>query len=117
MLRAGSERALCAMRLPSHQSRLQRKLDRKPNLVKVQKELMYNWNCFVHDQRIYADGQVPDACRAFARRFAAALGNDRELRRCFVVHLTNLWDYCLLDGDDVHQCLSIVDAAAARKEK
>ncbi len=53
--------------------------------------------------------QVPESCRTFAYKNRVHLGQCLPLRRVFTCHLVNLYEYCLLDADQLDACLRILD--------
>ena len=66
---------------------------------------MFLWNTFIHKRRIFADALLADAAAEFASMHSAQLRGDAELRRCFTLHLINLWESSLLDGGAVNDAL------------
>jgi hypothetical protein len=56
---------------------------------------------------------VPQSCLAFAQNSRQVLGASAELRRIFTAHLVTLYEYCLLDADQMDACLRILDQPAA----
>jgi hypothetical protein len=78
--------------------------------VQVEKDFMFMWNMYVHKRRVFADALLADAAVEFAQTHRAQLSADSELRRCFTLHLINLWDACLLDGAALDGALRKIDA-------
>jgi hypothetical protein len=80
--------------------------------MQVEKDFMFMWNMYVHKRRVFADALLADAAVEFAEMHRAQLSADSELRRCFTLHLINLWDACLLDGAAMDDALRKIDATA-----
>ena len=53
--------------------------------------------------------QVPESCRTFAYNNRVVLGQRLPLRRSFTCHLINLYEYCLLNADQLDAGLRILD--------
>ena len=49
-------------------------------------------------------------CRDFAAVGAKDMQNDPYLRRCFLLHLINLWEYNLVPAAVVDECLACMDS-------
>lgn len=49
-------------------------------------------------------------CIGFAAEQAQAMRADSELRRCFMVHLVNLWEFNIVTSDLVDACMVSIDA-------
>ena len=83
-----------------------------------EKLFMHDWNVFVHRFKPYADRDVPAALAAFAKYRGDALRADPALRRMFVLHLVNQWDFGVVEPDVIDATLKIVDAQISEgKEK
>jgi hypothetical protein len=79
----------------------------------VEKDFMFMWNVFVHRRHIFSDQLLGDAAIEFAQANRRELAADSELRRCFTLHLINLWDASLLDGAAMDGALRKLEPAAA----
>jgi hypothetical protein len=71
---------------------------------------MFLWNVYIHKRHLFADALLADAAVDFAEKHRAKLCSDAELRRCFTLHLINLWDACLIDGSAMDDALRKLDA-------
>lgn len=85
-------------------------LDEFEDVEAVEKDFMFQWNLFVHSNCIFADALLPDAVGLFSLRHRAALAAQPGLRRCFTLHMVNLWDYGLLGGADIDRALKLIGA-------
>ena len=90
-----------------------RYLDTYNDISEEEKELMLLWNSFVERNRIYADSYVRYACKQFTQVNREWLAKTPERRRCFLLHLLNLSDFALVDGETISCCLRLVRAVAA----
>eukprot|EP00899_Mesostigma_viride_P028591 jgi/Mesvir1/8917/Mv14202-RA.2 len=88
-------------------------LDEFPDLSASEKSFMLLWNTYFHKHPLYADMHCPVACYNFAVHSLDVIGRSKELRRCFMLHLTNLWDLALIDSKVIDACLRVVDGAGA----
>ena len=82
------------------------------NLDDAQLEFMHLWNMFTMRHQIFADTYVPKACGIFAGESREQLSKP-AMRRCFVLHLLNLTEFGLLDGQAMTECLRVVDGKAS----
>ena len=76
---------------------------------------MFAWDAFVRRQPIYADAILPDAVALFAIDRRHALRAAPQLRRCFTLHMVNLWDYGLLSGEHIDRALRLIASGAPVK--
>lgn len=53
--------------------------------------------------------QVPECCMSFSRINHAVLSTNPAIRRVFVLHLVNLYEYGLLTPDQIDDCLRVLD--------
>ncbi|DBB04347.1 hypothetical protein WJX77_010776 [Trebouxia sp. C0004] len=91
-------------------ARVVRQLDRLTGLSAAEKNLMLSWNMYLHDHPCLADAQMGQRCIAFAAEQVQAMRADSELRRCFMVHLVNLWEFNIVTSDLVDTCMVSIDA-------
>lgn len=92
------------------QTKCRRGIDEFADVTRVEKEFMVMWNAYTHKRHIYADALLPTAVAEFARLHRSGLCADPELRRCFTLHLVNLWDMCLLDGAAIDEAQRLLEA-------
>lgn len=93
------------------QERAVRQLDNQTDLSAAEKDLMLRWNVYLHDQPCLSDAQMSQRCRDFAAATAKDMQKDPNLRRCFLVHLINLWEFNLVPAAVVDECVACVDSA------
>ena len=93
------------------QTKCRRGIDEFGDVTQVEKDFMFMWNTYTHKRHIYADALLAEAVADFARSHRIRLCADPEMRRCFTLHLINLWDVCLLDGAAMDEALRLLDAA------
>ena len=103
---------VCAL-LQAREIEDRRHLDTYNDILDEEKELMLLWNSFVQRNRIYADSFVRYACKQFTQVNCEWLAKTPERRRCFLLHLLNLSDFALVDGETISGCLRMVRATAA----
>ena len=92
------------------QARVVRQLDKVTGLSAAEKNLMLSWNIYLHDHSCLSDAQMGQRCIGFAAEQAQAMRADSELRRCFMVHLVNLWEFNIVTSDLVDACMVSIDA-------
>ena len=77
----------------------QRKVEEFTDVNQGEKELMQIWNAFLlsikPSEVVVCDGQIGNLLLTFVQRFGERL-HKRGLRRNFILHLANLYDYGLL---------------------
>ena len=93
------------------QTKCRRGIDEFGDVTQVEKDFMFMWNTYTHKRHIYADALLAEAVADFARSHRARLCADPEMRRCFTLHLINLWDVCLLDGAAMDEALRVLDVS------
>lgn len=91
-------------------ARVVRQLDKVTGLSAAEKNLMLSWNIYLHDHSCLSDAQMGQRCIGFAAEQAQAMRADSELRRCFMVHLVNLWEFNIVTSDLVDACMVSIDA-------
>ncbi|KAK3276363.1 hypothetical protein CYMTET_15555 [Cymbomonas tetramitiformis] len=91
-----------------------RALDDFVDVAPEEKAFMHMWNMFICKHPIYADSYTQSACIVFARHHCAEL-RQCAIRRCFMLHLVNLWDFGLIDATGLDHCLQIVDSTTETK--
>ncbi len=92
------------------QARVVRQLDKLTGLSAAEKNLMLSWNIYLRDHPCLSDAQIGQRCIDFAAEHAKAMRADPELRRCFMVHLVNLWEFNIVTSDLVDACMVSIDA-------
>jgi hypothetical protein len=102
---AKGERLACVL-----QARAVRQLDKLTGLSAAEKNLMLSWNIYLHDHPCLSDAQMGQRCIDFAAEQVQAMRADSELRRCFMVHLVNLWEFNIVTSDLVDACMVSIDA-------
>jgi len=102
---AKGERLACVL-----QARAVRQLDKLTGLSAAEKNLMLSWNIYLHDHPCLSDAQMGQRCIDFAAEQVQAMRADSELRRCFMVHLVNLWEFNIVTSDRVYACMVSIDA-------
>ncbi len=75
------------------QARVVRQLDKLTGLSAAERNLMLSWNIYLQDHPCLSDAQMGQRCIDVAAEQAQAMRADSELRRCFMVHLVNLWEF------------------------
>ncbi|KAA6426359.1 MAG: Polycomb suz12 [Trebouxia sp. A1-2] len=91
-------------------ARAVRQLDKLTGVNTAEKNLMLSWNMYLHDHPCLSDAQMGQRCIDFAAEQVQAMRADSELRRCFMVHLVNLWEFNIVSSDLVHACMVSIDA-------
>ncbi|KAL0048331.1 hypothetical protein WJX82_001060 [Trebouxia sp. C0006] len=91
-------------------ARVVRQLDKLTGLSAAEKNLMLSWNIYLRDHPCLSDAQMGQRCIDFAAEHAKAMRADPELRRCFMVHLVNLWEFNIVTSDLVDACMVSIDA-------
>lgn len=86
-----------------------RALDDFVDVAPEEKAFMHMWNMFLCKHPIYADSYTQSACLVFARHHCEEL-RQCAIRRCFSLHLLNLWDFGLINATGLDKCLQIVDS-------
>ena len=92
-------------------TKCRRGIDEFGDVTRVEKDFMFLWNTYTYKRHIYADALLAEAVADIARSHRARLCADPELRRCFTLHLINLWDVCLLDGAALDEALRLLEAS------
>lgn len=80
------------------------------DLSTAEKELMLSWNLYLHDHPCLSDEHVSQRCIDFAAAQAKELQASSDLRRCFMVHLINLWEFDIVSSDLVDACMASIDS-------
>lgn len=91
-------------------ARVVRQLDKLTGLSTAEKNLMLSWNIYLHNHPCLSDAQMGQRCIDFAAEQVQAIRADSELRRCFMVHLVNLWEFNIVTSDIVDACMVSIDA-------
>lgn len=91
-------------------TKCRRGIDEFGDVTRQEKDFMFMWNTYTYKRHIYADALLAEAVADFARSHRSRLCADPELRRCFTLHLINLWDVCLIDGAAVDGALRLLEA-------
>ncbi|CAL8468901.1 g8442 [Coccomyxa elongata] len=89
--------------------RSRRKLAPRTDLCQEEKVFMFNWNVHLRNHPVHADSQVPASCMDFSSNNRAILGSNAAIRRIFVLHLVNLYEYGLLTPHQIDDCLKLLD--------
>ncbi|KAL3142032.1 hypothetical protein ABBQ32_004666 [Trebouxia sp. C0010 RCD-2024] len=87
-----------------------RQLDNQTDLSAPERDLMLRWNLYLHDQPCLSDAQMSQRCQDFAALVAKDMQKDPNLRRCFMVHLINLWEFNLVPAEVVDECVTCIDS-------
>lgn len=95
------------------QERASKQLDKQTGLSTSEKDLMLRWNLYLHDHPCLSDGQMSQRCLEFAAMSAKDMLANSALRRCFMVHLINLWEFNLVPATVVDDCMLCIDSAQA----
>ena len=74
-----------------------------------EKEFMKMWNSFMFPISLKQnDKDMPSACVQFAKSMKADIHRS-NLRNIFLIHLCHLWDWGLIDKNDVTNSMTILD--------
>lgn len=69
-----------------------------------EKEIMKLWNLFTLKHAVVSESQIPDTAILFVERHGEfILANN--LKRNFIIHLSNLFDYGLISDADFYKCV------------
>lgn len=94
------------------QARAMRQLDKQTDLSTAEKDLMLSWNLYLHDHPCRSDAHMSQRCLDFAAVQSDKMQADADFRRCFMVHLINLWDFNLVSPDLVDACMASINCTA-----
>lgn len=86
-------------------------LELQPGLNTAEKEFMLQWNVFLHDNPCLSDAHMGQRCLDFASTRASVMRADADMKRCFTVHLVNLWEFNIIDPAVIDKCAVAVSAA------
>ena len=92
------------------QARVVRQLDKLTGLSAAERNLMLSWNIYLQDHPCLSDAQMGQRCIDVAAEQAQAMRADSELRRCFMGHLVNLWEFNIVTSDLVDACMVSIGA-------
>lgn len=81
------------------------RLKEKSFLDADEREFMLAWNKYLHTHPLHGDREIPAVCTAFAECHKESLSENAAFRRCFVMHLTNLWRFALIDPQQIQVSL------------
>lgn len=98
---------MCAL-----QERATQQLDNQTDLSSAERDLMLRWNLHLHDHPCRSDLQMSQRCRDFAAVAGKDMQRDQNLRRCFLVHMINLWEFNLVPAVVVDECMTCIDQMA-----
>ena len=91
------------------QERAARQLDNQTDLSAAERDLMLRWNLYLHNHPCQSDAQMSQRCQDFAAVAGKDMQRDPDLRRCFLVHLINLWEFNLVSAVVVDECMTYID--------
>lgn len=86
-----------------------KQLDKQTDLSQAEKQLMLSWNLHLHEHPCLANSHMGQRCLDFAAANCQDLRASPDLKRCFMVHLINLWEFNLISPDLVHACVASIE--------